>query len=216
MNSEILYKLGRLFAKIRIYRFFALKNKIVQLIYSGYYARQLALAGHKFRLHYPVRFINGPQYIRIGDYFNSFSGLRMEAIAGDNVNINKNGEGKFLIEIGNNVSFNNNCQVTAVCKIVIKDGCLFASNVFVTDHYHGQITHEDMNIRPSLREIYSKGPVILEENVWVGQNVSIMPNVTIGKCSIIGANSVVTRDIPPFSVAAGVPAKIIKCMSHED
>jgi hypothetical protein len=80
MNSEILYKLGKLFAKIRIGRFFALKNKIVQLIYSGYYGRQFASVGVKFRLHYPVRLINTPQYASIGNYFNSFSGLRMECI----------------------------------------------------------------------------------------------------------------------------------------
>jgi acetyltransferase-like isoleucine patch superfamily enzyme len=92
---------------------------------------------------------------------------------------------------------------------------LFASNIFITDHYHGETAFDNMNIRPSLRKIYSKGAVVIEENVWVGQNVSIMPDVTIGKGCIIGANSVVTHNIPPFSVAAGVPAKVLKNINHE-
>jgi acetyltransferase-like isoleucine patch superfamily enzyme len=54
------------------------------------------------------------------------------------------------------------------------------------------------------------GPVIIEDEVWIGNGACILPNVTIGKHSIIGSNAVVTKDIPPYCVAAGVPAKIIK------
>ena len=60
------------------------------------------------------------------------------------------------------------------------------------------------------RPLHSKGPIIIEDNVWVGENVCILENVRIGKCSIIGANAVVTHDIPPYSIAVGVPAKVIK------
>ncbi|MCK7499235.1 MAG: hypothetical protein MZW92_58750 [Comamonadaceae bacterium] len=63
---------------------------------------------------------------------------------------------------------------------------------------------------PNLRPVVSKGPVIIEDEVWLGQGVVVLPNVRIGRSSIIGANAVVTHDIPPYSVAAGAPAKVIR------
>ena len=66
-----------------------------------------------------------------------------------------------------------------------------------------------MNVQPRLRQLVSKGEVIIEDNVWIGNNVCILGGVRIGMGSIIGANTVVTKDIPPYSIAAGVPAKII-------
>ena len=56
----------------------------------------------------------------------------------------------------------------------------------------------------------SNGPIIIGDNVWIGDKVTILSGVKIGNNAIIGSNSVVTKDIPPFSVAAGIPAKVIK------
>jgi len=81
---------------------------------------------------------------------------------------------------------------------------------------HGEITAEALKIPPALREVVSKGPVIIEDNVWIGEGVAIMPNLTIGKNSIIGANSVVTSTIPPNSVAAGIPARVIKTLCSSE
>jgi acetyltransferase-like isoleucine patch superfamily enzyme len=67
-----------------------------------------------------------------------------------------------------------------------------------------------LSIPPSERKLISKGPVIIGDNVWVGEGVAILPNVTIGRNCIIGTNSVVTKSIPENSVAAGIPAKVIK------
>lgn len=58
--------------------------------------------------------------------------------------------------------------------------------------------------------MYTKGPIIINDNVWIGEKATICPGVTIGKGSIIGANAVVTKSIPPYSVAVGCPAIIIK------
>ena len=58
--------------------------------------------------------------------------------------------------------------------------------------------------------IYRKCPVVIEDNVWIGEKASIMPGVHIGKGAIIAANSVVTHDVPAYAVVAGVPAKIVK------
>ena len=84
------------------------------------------------------------------------------------------------------------------------------ANVLVSDNSHGQLIEEQLSFQPSKRPLYSKGCIKIEENVWIGENVSILGGVTIGNGAIIGANSVVTHDVPPFSLAAGAPAKIIK------
>jgi acetyltransferase-like isoleucine patch superfamily enzyme len=65
---------------------------------------------------------------------------------------------------------------------------------------------------PINRPLISKGPVIIEDNVWIGEGVCITPNVRIGKNAIVGANAVVTKDVPPNTVVAGVPARVIKLL----
>jgi len=67
-----------------------------------------------------------------------------------------------------------------------------------------------LSIPPKNRTLYSSGPVIIEDCVWIGDKVTILPNVRIGKNTIIGANSVVVKDIPGNCVAGGIPAKVIK------
>lgn len=69
-----------------------------------------------------------------------------------------------------------------------------------------------LDIQPNLRPLVSKGPIIIEENVWIGEMVCILGGVHIGKGSIIGAGSVVTKNIPPYSLACGIPAKVVKNM----
>ena len=63
--------------------------------------------------------------------------------------------------------------------------------------------------------MYSKGPVIIEENVWIGDKVTILPGVTVGQGAVIAANSVVSKDVPAFSVVGGIPAKVIKNISND-
>lgn len=112
--------------------------------------------------------------------------------------------------IGNYTSFGDNCYITCANKIVIGNNVLIGDNVFITDNFHGRSSKNECNIPPAERELWSKGPVIVEDNVWIGRNVSIMPDVTIGRGTVIGANSVVTKDIPEFSVVVGSPARVIR------
>jgi len=87
---------------------------------------------------------------------------------------------------------------------------LIASKVFISDHSHGDTSEKCMKIPPLERPIISKGPIIINDNVWIGEGVSILANVTIGESAIIGTNSVVTKDVPSFTVVVGVPARILR------
>lgn len=65
-------------------------------------------------------------------------------------------------------------------------------------------------MHPNVRPLYSKGPIVIGNNVWIGEKVAVLGGVKIGDGAIIGANAVVTHDVPPYSIAVGCPAKIIK------
>lgn len=119
------------------------------------------------------------------------------------------------IEIGNNCTIGAFNHITAAKKIVIGDGFLSGKWVTITDNSHGEMSREDMNLPPAKRKVTSKGPVIIGKNVWIGDKATILPGVTIGDGVVIGANSVVTHDIPSYCVAAGNPAKVIRDLRDE-
>lgn len=116
-----------------------------------------------------------------------------------------NHQGK--ISIGNNVYINYGFNATAAHHIIIEDGVLCAFNVSLFDFDHG---YEDVVRNINLSKLMVKGPIVIGEQSWIGMNVAILGCVKIGKHCIIGANSVVTKDIPDYCVAAGSPARIIK------
>lgn len=119
-----------------------------------------------------------------------------------------------IIEIGNNCFISAFCQLSAVQRLKIGNDVIIGHFVYISDNNHGEATLESMKLPPVKRPLASKGPVIIEDRVWIGDKVSILTGVTIGEGSIIGANAVVTHDVPPYSVVGGVPAKIIKRLSE--
>ena len=143
--------------------------------------------------------------VEIGDNFKCGERLKLRTFNGW-----KDQSFNPCIRIGNNVSIESDCHIGAINKIIIGDNVLIASFVYISDHSHGEITRAELDLAPLERPLYSKGPIIIGNNVWIGEKVCILPNVRIGDGAIIGANSVVTKDIPPYSVAAGSPAKVIK------
>ena len=151
--------------------------------------------------------LSGLKYVSVGDGTYIASDVQLTAWDCHNGN-----HYTPSVVIGNNCAIRENAHITAINSITIGDNLLTGTNVLVTDNSHGQSTREHMSMPVTKRPLYTKGPVVIGNNVWLGNNVCVMSGVTIGDGAIIGANSVVTHDIPAYSVAAGIPARVIKQM----
>lgn len=111
------------------------------------------------------------------------------------------------IVIGDGCMVGKNNSFAAVEGVIIGKNVLFAGQVHITDHSHGYLDIEKP-IRP--QPLICKGPVVIDDDCWLGFGCEILSNVHIGKHSIVAARSVVTKDVPPFSIVAGNPARIVK------
>lgn len=158
------------------------------------------------RISMPVPYyIIGTEYMTIGRDFSTMPGLRMECL--DNY-CGQHFHPQLIL--GEGVSFNFFCHVGCVNRISIGNHVMIGSYVLITDHSHGELNRSDIPVAQRL--LLSKGPVVIEDNVWIGEHACILPGVTIGRGSIVGANAVVTHDVPPYSLVVGVPAKVIKTL----
>ncbi len=169
-----------------------LRNFLLNRIFS-------ALYGARIRIIWSEAKIQGLANIHFGQHFQAGRGLWLQAIA----------EGR--LTIGDNVNVSDWVHIGAMSNVRIGNGCLMGSKVLITDHNHGSVA--DLRLHtpqaPNTRPLHSKGPVVLEDNVWLGDAVVVLPGVSIGRNAIVGANSVVSCDIPQNTVWAGVPAKQI-------
>lgn len=111
------------------------------------------------------------------------------------------------IVIGNRVTATGGLTIAATQEITIEDDVMLASNVLVADGLHG---YEHANAPYKYQRMFRIAPIVIKRGSWIGQNVVVMPGVTIGELAIVGANSVVTRDVPPRSIAVGSPARVTK------
>ena len=157
----------------------------------------------------PDAFFRGMEYMEIGD--NSYFGKNAWVEA-----LDEYGAQTFQprLVIGNNFSMQYNCHIGCIESIEVGDNVLLGSKVYITDHFHGNITKEDIGVPPVKRPLSSK-PVKIGNNVWIGDNVTILPGVTLGNNVIVGANAVVTKSFPDNTVIAGCPAKLIKILGEE-
>jgi acetyltransferase-like isoleucine patch superfamily enzyme len=119
--------------------------------------------------------------------------------------------GSARIRIGSGTFLNLGVMVAAAELVEIGDHCMFANGCFITDADH---RFDDPGRPVTWQGFTSQGPTRVGDNVWCGAHVVITSGVTIGERCVIGANSVVTSDIPPFSVAAGVPARVLRAIEH--
>ncbi|HEX8157301.1 MAG TPA: acyltransferase [Solirubrobacteraceae bacterium] len=117
------------------------------------------------------------------------------------------------ISIGEGTFLNLNVMVAAQELVEIGAHCMLANNCFVTDANH---RFDDPHKPITWQGFTTKGPTRIGDNVWLGANVVVTSGVTIGERCVIGANSVVTQDIPPFSIAAGAPAKVLRAVTYDD
>jgi acetyltransferase-like isoleucine patch superfamily enzyme len=111
------------------------------------------------------------------------------------------------ISIGAGTFLNQVVQVAAVELVEIGDHCMFANGCFITDGDH---RFSDRELPITWQGFTTKGPTRIADNVWCGANVVVTSGVSIGERCVIGANSVVTRDIAPFTIAAGAPARPLR------
>lgn len=111
------------------------------------------------------------------------------------------------IRIGEGVFLNQGVMVAAVDLVEIGDHCMAANGCMITDGNH---RFDDPTKPVTWQGFDSKGPTRLGDNVWLGANVVVTSGVTIGDRCVVGSNSVVTRDLPPGSIAAGSPAVVIR------
>jgi acetyltransferase-like isoleucine patch superfamily enzyme len=119
--------------------------------------------------------------------------------------------GEARVHIGEGSFLNLNVMVAAVELVEIGDHCMFANGCFITDGNH---RFDDPDKPVPWQGFRTKGPTRVGDNVWCGANVVITSGVTVGERCVIGANSVVTEDVPAFSIAAGVPAKVLKPVDY--
>lgn len=112
------------------------------------------------------------------------------------------------ITVGRNVFINAGCRFQDQGGIALGDGALIGHNVVLATLNHD----ED----PARRHILHPAPIVLGKNVWIGANSTVVPGVTIGNGAIVAAGAVVTKDVPPNTVAGGIPARVIKEIETEE
>jgi acetyltransferase-like isoleucine patch superfamily enzyme len=113
------------------------------------------------------------------------------------------------IVIGNNTILSLGCHISSIEKIIIGNNILTGRRISIIDNSHGSSSLLDFILPPSKRELTSKGPIIIGKNVLIGDKLTILSGVSKGDNSIIGANSVVTKNVSSNSIALGMPVKTI-------
>lgn len=152
--------------------------------------------------------LNAPKYVSIGN--NVKIGRRCVIECWDSYHAGAEFELSPMLIIGDNSAIGDDSHISCTQKMEIGNGVRMGRKIFITDNNHGSSQREMLDIIPFDRPLTSSGPVIIEDNAWIGEKVSIMPNVHIGRGAIIAANAVVTKDVPAYAVVGGCPAKIIK------
>lgn len=188
---------------------FKLFNKI-----SGYFLRlsndailrRLKFSGKDIFLGRSVK-IEHPEFVALGDrvYLSDYCWLSVLV-----TNHQTGSPDIFLkpsLSIGEGTYIGRFGTIACMNRVEIGNNVLISDRVFIGDSEHGH-SHKDMPIRSQYMN--SAGPVEINDGSWIGIGVSILPNVRIGRNCVIGAGSVVTHDIPDFSIAVGVPARVIK------
>ena len=173
-------------------------------LYAAIVRRRFKYAPHFTCFGYPFE-MQGGRYISIG----------RGCIIGKDVRLNaidrwQNETFTPEIIIGEHTLVSPRCHIGCINRIIIGYHVTLGDRVYITDHVHGHSLREEMDTPPFDRPLVSRGGVTIEDFVQIGENCVVLPGVTIGRGTIVGAGAIVTKDLPPYCVAAGNPAKVIK------
>jgi acetyltransferase-like isoleucine patch superfamily enzyme len=212
------YEVDRRLSKRDI--FIILSDKFFSLLRGFYYklffksSSGLLFIGRHCKIRYCHK-IKAGKTITIGDNVE-INALCVEGVTmGNNVTILRNtviectGNIKNMgvgLVIGNDVGIAQNCFIQVRGKVTIGSHVMFGPNVSIFSENHGFI---DLDI-PMISQPTTRGEVIIEDDVWLGTRSIILSGIRIGKGSIIAAGALVNRDIPPYSIVAGIPGKVVK------
>lgn len=196
-----MFAIGRLFSYLCSPKMLYGYTNVASILYAGFVTIRFQKVGLNFRVYPPIH-MNECNNIAIGD----------NVVLGREVILYTTHEKRKLpyIIIGNNVNIGDYCHISSYNHINIGDNVLIGRYVSIIDNSHGENSEQDICISPAKRSIISKGEIIVEDNVWIGEKVMILGNVVIGRNAIIGAHSVVNRDVPPYTIVAGIPARVVK------
>lgn len=206
---KILFQIGYFLSFIFPYK---LKLKVYNLkvfIYSGWWSRFFSSFGLNSYIAPYASYICGMDKISIGN--GTYLGKNIQLTAWTSY---KEQSFNPIISIGDGCSIGEDNHITAINSIKIGNNVLTGKKVLISDNSHGMTTYDQLIIPPVNRNLYSKGSVVIEDDVWIGEKASILPGVHIGRGAIIAANSVVTKDVPDYCVVAGNPSVVIKLIEH--
>ena len=149
--------------------------------------------------------INRPRFVHLGDH------VRIKRNTSINLHPKDKHSPQELLSIGDHVIISEGCFISACNRIIIEENVGISPNVMIIDNSRkpGDVS------RPSKEQPIHIGQVRIGADSWIAYGACVLPNVTIGKHCIIGALSVVTRDIPDYSVAMGSPARVVKRFNFE-
>jgi acetyltransferase-like isoleucine patch superfamily enzyme len=184
---------------------------LYEKVASAVWKRSICRVGSGFHVCIGAQ-IQGGQCITIGDHFFAGKMLWIEAVR-DYAGIHYDP----AIYIGHGVTCSQCVHIAANARVTIGDGVMFGSRIHVTDHGHGNYNGDEQDnpdTPPSRRRLAPGRPVLIERNVWIGDGVVVLPGVTIGEGTIVGANSVVSRSLPANVIAVGAPAVPVKCFDE--
>lgn len=177
-------------------------RNVIMVVYSRLFFRESRL------IRQPI-IIRGKKYINFGKSLTTGYLCRFDVIGCH--------DDKTLI-FGENDNIGDNVRISCANSIVLGDNVLVGSRVLIIDNSHGNYSGDNQDSPdtfPNERELVTK-PIKIGDRVWIGENAVILPGVTIGSGCVIGANSVVSKNIPDNCIAAGVPAKVIKKWSPKE
>lgn len=204
MRKNIFYKGGSMDTN-KIWSFLRMNHyekyrSIVRNTYSLLYKTKFGSIGKKSYFLKPM-FISGKKYIFMGRDVGFWNGARIEMIDSWH-------EQSFspYLKVGNHVNIGQNLHLTCSEKIIIEDNVVCSARVTITDINHD---YSDKNCAVLEQGIRTQ-PVRICEGAFIGINAVILPGVTIGKHAVVGANAVVTKNVPDYAIVGGVPAKIIR------